>query len=582
MAGLAESIGAVVGVAPVIFKATIETWKAIDDMMDFDDDTEDLIIRLETAKAHLGIWATQAGLTDGKLVPSLRPVEELVVRTLKRIRDLVAEVEQQGKKYGLDAKEPGHPKTITATVIQLRRSLQSVVTNSRAKGIARMVEEATAQPTALRNDISVTKRVFWAIRDKKRFEHFIETLEQHVKGLQAFIFEKQKQIEQDGTRLAIDIIQGLTHPTALSKLQRSARADNVVSEMDIQALAQWKAITFQKAASFKDSTSEDWSLSGSRPEDRARVRFLKESNSDAGVAYLFEKKEYDTNIDDEEKDKLRERVRQLLALLGSTGPRSRLQTLNAVGFVDDPDHHCWWIVFLFPLSPLDHLEPHSNEPLALRALYSSPLKPPLEVRYRLAKRIVDTFAKLYGSAWMHKGINSKNIIFPHVQSSDLVKTFASVETALIQGFNYSRQLTQAQTIDRGKVLHDLEAAIYRHPSYQGEAATGYQIHFDIYSLGLVLFEIAFWAPIMDLLAVTSRPGTSQGVALSPTMRQFHELEALELKRRVMIRVNGGLAYRVGTKYKEMIQWCLGLQGPITAVEFYNAVAITLDEICSQF
>ncbi|KAF2641384.1 hypothetical protein P280DRAFT_469011 [Massarina eburnea CBS 473.64] len=586
MSGIPEIIGIVVGVAPVIFKATVETWKAVDDAIDFDDDAEDLIIRLERTKAHLGIWAAKAGLTAGELVDSLHPFDELIVRILERIRDLFAEVEQQGQKYGLVPKDSKDSKTITATVIQMRKSLHSIMSNSSTKSsIVRLVEKRAAVQTAsVRVDVAVRKRASWAVRDKKRFAHFIEMLEQHVHGLRKFTIEKsQKQIQQDEARLAMDIIRGLTDPAALLQLQRASGLDSASSQIGLHVLAKWKAITVQRAVSANtDPDTRDWSLARSTMEDRARIRFLKESSTDPDVAYLFEKKEYDLNIEDDSKDHLRERIYQLLSLLGGNGGRSHLHTLKTVGYLDDPDYHCWWIVFRFPLSPIDHLEPHSNEPMSLRALYVSPFKPPLEERYRLAKRLVDTFAKLYGSSWMHKGINSKNIIFPQLYSASVSKSFTSIQTALIQGFNYSRQLSQAQTIDRGKVLHDLESAIYRHPNYQGEAATGYQIHYDIYSLGLVLLEIALWGPIMDLLAAKIRPGTDSVVTLAPTMSHFHEAEALELKRRVMIRINGDVAYRVGTRYKEMVRWCLTLDGPVTAIEFYNTVAIPLDELCGQY
>src|SRR5262249_53929570 len=97
MSGI-EIAGIMLGVVPVAFKAAVEAWRVLDDAISFDDDTEDLVIRLETIKAHLGIWAAKAGLTNGKLAPALVPLEELLERTLKRIRDLVVEVEQQGQK----------------------------------------------------------------------------------------------------------------------------------------------------------------------------------------------------------------------------------------------------------------------------------------------------------------------------------------------------------------------------------------------------------------------------------------------------------------------------------------------------
>lgn len=587
--------GVVLGVVPIAFQAAVEAWRVLDDTISFDDDTEDLIIRLETVKARIGIWATKAGLIDGELTASLHPVEELLERTVRRIRDLVTEVQKQGEKYGIVAKEPGgsDSKRVTAAVIQIRRSLNAIITSSRSKpNLTQLVHrEASLQFTVKPGDISVPRRVFWAIRDKKKFGEFIDTLERHVRGLQDLTVDTdRKEIRREGTRLALEIVRGLSQPEALFRLQSVTGWDSELSQFDVGSLAQWKAIMQQQGTPSTGMSSvgaENWSLAGSHADARAKTRFLKSGYSDSEVTYLFEKKEYDVNISDELKDLVRESIRKLVSLLGEASSRRKLHTLQAVGYVDDPDYHCCWIVFQFPLGPVGSLlagpDSRATEPLSLHRLFSSPLKPPLEARYQLAKRLVDTFARLYGSQWMHKGINSKNVIFPQVYSAESVQSFAStgIQTALVQGFNYSRQLTQAQTIDRGKVLNDLESAIYRHPFYQGEAASGYQVHYDIYSLGLVLLEIALWGPLMDLLAAKHRPGKEPPVALSPEMVHFHEAEAIELKRRVMMRIDSELAYRVGTKYKELVKWCLSLQGPVTAVEFYNMVAIPLDELCSQ-
>ncbi|RMZ78799.1 hypothetical protein DV738_g3605, partial [Chaetothyriales sp. CBS 135597] len=580
----------VLGVVPVAFKAAIEAWEILDDTLSYDGDTEDLIIRLETVKARLGIWAAKAGLTDGELRSPFHPVEELLERTMSRIRDLIIEVEQQGKKYGIVASVPSDSdsKRSTAAVAQMRRSLHSIMTSSRPKSnlVQLAAREASLQSGSRKSERSVSKRAYWAIHDKKKFEHFIDKLEQHVRGLQDLtVSTDRKEAQQEGTRLALEIVRGLSQPEDLLRLQSLPESDNGLSQIDVSLLAQLKAIMQQRIPTIgaRSTDTEDWSLAGSKPGDRAQTRFLKSGHLHSEATYLFEKKEYDMNISDELKDLVRENIGKLVSLLGRSGSQQKLHTLQAVGYVDDPDFHCCWIVFQFPLGPvnLSALGLGTIEPLSLYDLFLSPTKPPLEVRYRLAKRIVETFARLYGSGWMHKGINSKNIVFPQVYSLASVQSFASLQTALIQGFNYSRQMTQAQTIDRGKVLNDLESAIYRHPSYQGEAASGYQIHYDIYSLGLVLLEIALWSPLMSLLAAKHRPGKEPVVTLSPNMPSFHEIEAIELKRRVLLRVGSELAYRVGTKYKDIVQWCLDLKGPVTAIEFYNMVAIPLDELCGQ-
>ncbi|KAF1977220.1 hypothetical protein BU23DRAFT_527657 [Bimuria novae-zelandiae CBS 107.79] len=580
-----ELPGFVVGVVPLVLKSAIEAWKVLDDTISFSEDSEDLIIRLETVKAHLGIWATKAGLTDGELLDSLVPLEELIARTLRRIRDLVTELERQGAKYGLVVFEAqgNDTRSTTATIVQMRRSLRSIIRASRKTNIAARLEAEAASPQHSANP-GIPRRVCWAVRDRRMFESFVSMLERHVSGLQNFVIEQdRKRAQQEGTRLALEIIRGLSEQNALSQLTDVSGWDEDFSQMNVGTLAKWKAITVTSTPSPVKSTGDvkDWSLSSISAEDRARSRFIKRGRINPEAAYLFEKKEYDPNIDDISKDQLKDRIQQLWALLSDSKSQRHLHTLQALGYLDDVDHHCWWIIFHFPLGPIDALDDKANQPISLRSLYAAPYKPPLEARYKLAKRLVDTFARLYGSDWMHKGINSRNIIFPHINTPSILGSIRSISAALVQGFNYSRQLTQAQTIDRGKVLNDLEASIYRHPLYQGDAASGYQIHYDIYSLGLVLFEIALWGPLIDMLAAKFRPGKEPPVELKPDMLKFHEIEALELRRRIDIRVEHELAYRVGTKYKDVVQWCLNLKRPVTAIEFYNMVAIPLDDICGQ-
>ncbi|ORY12041.1 prion-inhibition and propagation-domain-containing protein [Clohesyomyces aquaticus] len=577
MSGL-EIAGVVVGVVPVIFKTAIDAWKTVDDAVTFEGDAEDLGIRLESVKAQLGLWAAEAGLTEGELVPALLPQEELIARTLRRICDLLSDAERQGKKYGIVAKDTKEVDLDKAKgpAIQMSRVLHSILNTSKSRGF--IDKKAERNATLERNETTMSRRAYWAVRDKDRFTDFVDTLEKHVKGLQSYVGSSdRKRIQQQGTRLIIELLRQETDPGALSQLLRVSGWDDDFSQMDINSLAQWKMINLLRTPTIGMSTL-NWGLKQCSFEERSRVRFLKASSSDPASLYLFEKKEYDPNISDELKDLLQERIRKLIDLLGGPGAQRYLHTLHALGYSEDPDYHCWWIVFRFPLAPPSVPEPNSSQPLSLRAILSSPSKPALEVRYLLAKRLVDTLARLYASDWMHKGISSKNIIFPQSSSAT---TMPSLETALVQGFNYSRQLTQAQTIDRGKVLGDLESAIYRHPFYQGETASGYQIHYDIYSLGLILFEVALWGPLMDMLAAKYRPGKEPPVALSTDMQYFHEVEALELKRRVMMRVDMEVAYRVGTKYKDVVKWCLSLTGPVTAIEFYNMVAIPLDEICAQ-
>ncbi|OSS47471.1 hypothetical protein B5807_07181 [Epicoccum nigrum] len=578
---MAELAGLALAITPIVFKAVADGLKILDEMVHFDEETEDMLIRTETAKAHLSIWAAGVGIAEGELVPALHPLNGLIVRTLQRIEALITNIQQHGNQYGLESANTESKRAVDM-VVQMRRSLHSVLRGSNREGNLGALIQA-AEQLADRKQKSVARRLRWAIRDKAKSEHFVETLEKHVNGLQKLIFENQRrEVQHAGTRYDFQIVQEISDSKRLSLLQNALPDGDSFSEMDLAYLAQCKAISLQKAESWPRAQSQvgGWSICDASPADLAKTRFLRPGVGDSEVAYLFEKKDYDPNISEEDKDLLHERIRNLVSLLGKTGSKQYLQTLQAVGYTDDPDRHCWWIVFRFPLGPLDTLEAMGNEPLSLRKLFHSPFKPALETRYKLAKRIVYTFARLYGSDWMHKSINSSNIIFPQVYSTKSLVWFQQIETALVQGFGYSRQHTEAQTLDRGKSLHHLEAAIYRHPLYQGEAASGYKVHYDIYSLGTVLFEIAIWSPLMALLAAKYRLEKAPPVTLSPNMRQFYEPEARELHRRVNLRTKEEVAYRMGTKYKSAVQWCLNLEGPVTAIDFYNTVAIPLDDLCS--
>ncbi|KAF2465006.1 uncharacterized protein BDR25DRAFT_306870 [Lindgomyces ingoldianus] len=568
-------------VAPIAYKALVGAWGALDDALSFSEDTEDLLLRLEILRAHLSIWASSSKLSNGTLLPSLLPFDEPIAKTLNRIRKLVSDADQVGKEYGLVWEERGESKQGGA-IIRMCRSLQAALANSKTKSkLGELLEhEVSRQETLERNETTVSKRLSWAIRDKKKFKRFVGILETHVDGLHKLLLESErKEVQREETRFGLQVIQGLSDMESLSHLQNAPGWYQGSSEIDVSCLAQWKAITLNSASTdgLGLLRGDGLNLASLSPSDRMKVRFIKRGQVDYDSCYLFEKKEYDMNITDIDKDLLKERIRKLISLLSGTRAQVHLHTLQAVDYMDDPGFHCWWIIFRFPLLIIGTF-PSDSEPLSLRKLYTSPWKPPLEQRYALAKRLAGTFEKLYGSNWMHKSINSNNIIFPQLSNPEFIRSFRSLNSALIQGFGYSRQHTETQTIDRGKVLGDLESAIYRHPNYQGEAASGYKIHYDIYSLGLVFLELGIWAPLMDFLAAI--PRVKPPVDLSPTMVHFHHLEAEELQRRVDIRVEHDLPYRVGTKYTEVVRWCLNLKGPVTPIEFYNAVSIPLGELCS--
>ena len=126
--------------------------------------------------------------------------------------------------------------------------------------------------------------------------------------------------------------------------------------MDVGCLAQWKAMTLSKSS--EDGLgvlqSEQLNVTNITTGERAKIPFPRRGRLDLDSYYLFEEKEYDMNITDKDKGLLKERIQKLVSLPGDLRCQRCLHTLHAVDYTDDPEFHCWWLVFHFPplsLSP---------------------------------------------------------------------------------------------------------------------------------------------------------------------------------------------------------------------------------------
>jgi len=382
--------------------------------------------------------------------------------------------------------------------------------------------------------------------------------------------------------------------------------------------------------------------------------------------FLFERKSFDQNVDNAAS--VTSRIQQLVILLHK--PKSPgFRTPAAEQCIHDPGNSCWWIVFRFPvgrdtllpmllpsllpsqmppessassLLPMSTLPGSHGEPVSLLSLLqpTAMFRPPMEQRLALAGALCATFSDLYMSGWLHKGVRSENILFSRAAAVPPVLCGADdmwyiLSSFLVCGFEYSRH--ESHPTDRvnqkgvseeggsrrtdgakapGGLSDGVLRAIYRHPNYQGEAAAGYRLQYDIYSVGLVLVEVALWMPLSSFLLAQpagSRGGRSgagnggtgknvgaahlrqelasradsraEAITLSGDMREFLSEHAEELKRRVLGRVESELAFRVGTPYYHAVKFCLELpdrselQGDVEdvhpAMEFFNNVVVPL-------
>jgi hypothetical protein len=178
-------------------------------------------------------------------------------------------------------------------------------------------------------------------------------------------------------------------------------------------------------------------------------------------------------------------------------------------------------------------------------------RPSLSDRFHLALLLATSFLELHNVAWLHKYFNSHNVLF-------FTNTEHKISYAkpYITGFDFSRQDKAGQiSLPMRKSPLDL----YRHPELRRptsdpRAISTFTRQHDVYSLGLVLFEIGMWRRLEDF----SKP--NMGVE--------------DFRRRILEHLQGDIALRMGDIYQRVIAKCIS--GECLEGSLPNAISLDLE------
>lgn len=197
--------------------------------------------------------------------------------------------------------------------------------------------------------------------------------------------------------------------------------------------------------------------------------------------------------------KIIRRLSALVALLRENKRTEQFRAAPCLGFFLSEAHtelFRFGLVFERPAG----VEPNATPVSLFELLQDSEGKiPSLTSRVALARAIAECIEKLYAVNWLHKGLRSDNVLFFRSERVD-----CNFSKPYLSGFDYSRPAQREDMTERpaGDVAHDL----YRHPQVQGMArdttdGKGYKKRHDIYSLAIVLVEIAHWRNIDSILGL---------------------------------------------------------------------------------
>lgn len=239
------------------------------------------------------------------------------------------------------------------------------------------------------------------------------------------------------------------------------------------------------------------------------------------------------------KSMITERVRTLVALLGSPNKSPYFRAPDCIGnFLDhSTDDARFGLVYTKPA-----VAPRNAPPTSLLSLLTSQTKPSLTQGLALATTLARSVMYVHSVNWLHKCLRSNNIVFfldPNLRHP--VKP--SYTSPIISGFEYAR-------IDRideytEPVPEHSENDIYRHPQTLTSMHLWSKKSHDMYSLGIVLLEIAYWQSAAQIVKL---PKDERGAR-----RMLRGVRELLLTDEHMDVLEG----LVGDVYADAVRKCLG-------------------------
>lgn len=277
-----------------------------------------------------------------------------------------------------------------------------------------------------------------------------------------------------------------------------------------------------------------------------------------------------------------DRLDTLLSILSKlSNDQPHLATLRCLGYFEDPKQPRFGLVFELPSSVYSgasdaHKTIDELRPVTLLSVLQTGSKslnnsnsatPPLEDRFRLAYSLATTFSTVHSSNFVHKDINSSNILVFRKNRRQSANTRA-LQYALRSPVVCSFDLFSEYDIEPTHTMPTLN--IYRHPEdpkFTGLKDRHHGPQFDLYSLGLILLEIGLWQPLADLW----KP--------KYTLADFKQrVEDVYIRR---------LASKCGTAYMQVVRDCFwavdriesGAENLHDFSQLYNRIIIRLQRCC---
>jgi hypothetical protein len=411
---------------------------------------------------------------------------------------------------------------------------------------------------ALEKTTEVPKRLQWATVKQDRFENLVEKLISYNNSIvslldrttiqQLYELQVQSQLVMLQLSSKIDDLKQLalamqvqTHSETRMSYGLQVESTSRTSNMAADQLHD--NVSFARLASFKAqqmSLELRSSTENAGPIDRKLINLAGTNTTRVQAFYKKEHvwvewKEYNSTYPLPSWNQIIEdRVKKLAALLGLEDKPKEFRAPRCLGYFHDQDEDTtrYGLIYSRPDGSSTATEPQS-----LFDLIREGEKPSLTQRVVLANTIARSLMYLHSVNWLHKGLRSDNIVFfaPPGRTPNY-----SIPN--LSGFDYARPDLPEELTE--KPSENFEHDIYRHPHALDGSGTRSKKSWDIYSLGIVLVEIAYWRTIGDIVDVH----VNQNHARS----KLREVKSLLLQEQFLIKIG----VEAGERYKDVVRRCI--------------------------
>ncbi|KAI9703431.1 MAG: hypothetical protein M1820_005904 [Bogoriella megaspora] len=486
-----------------------------------------LRVRVKTEQHRLGNWALVANLTEqsSSLNISLQLNEALVQEVLREQETILTSFWKVSHSHSLMVDDPNLGPLIgleKETELQERFPHCKSSLEDRA---LRFVEKMRGYPSRIR----------WSTFDRERLETSLSQLSALNDAMTSLLDSQQQcAFHQAQTRTSMQVLnlnnkidhllqlfQANSMQFSMSQLSQNLQilhsmqppaysSEFQEERQTLATLARFKALNVEIDLDSGDEVRSNTNTSTSEPppldarsctilssipssysteEERSNGMY---ENTPVWIEWKYYKPVLHTGHPDSHTQA---RISKLSALLSNPQKPTQFHTPSCIGYFNDASNYRFGLVFHPPI-----VVSSAAVPSSLFDFIMSNEKPSLSARVNLTRTLATSVQYLHSTDWLHKAIRSQNIIF-FTDPGD-----TDLSTPYLCGFGLSRPAQNTEMTEQPDSIPLYN--LYRHPlahsSIAIDSSSGFKRAFDIYSLGIVLLELALWMPLYRVLGVDDR------------------------------------------------------------------------------